>query len=250
MTFRSDDLAEITGESDSCAWKGLSPWTASRAKRVLDVCAVLTLMPVIAPVLLAIALAVLIGSGAPVIFRQKRRGWLGREFAIYKFRTMRQSPKESKSAIAADSADRVTTLGFLLRRTKLDELPQVLNVLLGDMSLVGPRPRVAEQQPEPLPRRPGLTSPATLAFAREETLLMRIPEDILTEYYHKTILPMKQQLDGEYFKRATLLSDLGILFNTARGRWGSCPEIPLVIGDGAREEAPGEAVAAFRTDFS
>ena len=247
MTLRSDDRAEAAepvGEFDSFTWMELSPWTASRAKRAIDICIVLALMPIVAPLLLMTAFAVLIASGAPVIFRQRRMGRLGKEFAIYKFRTMRDAPHDSKSALAADSFDRVTPLGFLLRRTKLDELPQVLNVLTGDMSLVGPRPKVSEQQLDPLPCRPGLTGPATLAFAREETLLMQIPQDTLTEYYRKTILPTKQRLDAEYLNRATLLSDLRILLDTALGRWGSgTAEIRFAAQGEEPESASSEAAA-------
>ena len=245
MTIRNEDTVEAVGDIDRCSWMELSPWTASRLKRVLDVCAVLAWMPMIAPLLLVTAFAVLIASGAPVIFRQKRVGRFGGEFAIYKFRTMRHSPRGNKSALATDSADRVTALGFLLRRTKLDELPQVFNVLNGDMSLVGPRPRVAEQQMDRLTCRPGLTSPATLAFAREETLLMQIPQDLLTDYYHKTILPTKHRLDVEYFKRATLLSDLSILIDTALGRWGSCAEVRFIAAAEESENASNEATAVF-----
>ncbi len=236
---------ETAGEFESCSWMELSPWTASRAKRAMDVCLVLALMPLIAPLLAITGLAVLMASGMPVIFRQKRMGRLGKEFAIYKFRTMRHAPHDSRSALAADSADRVTALGLLLRKTKLDELPQVFNVLRGDMSLVGPRPRVAEQQLEPPPCRPGLTGPATLAFAREETLLMQIPQDTLTEYYHKTILPTKQRLDAEYLQRATLGSDLRILLDTALGRWGACSEIEFVGAEEEREDASRETAAVF-----
>src|SRR5215813_4523961 len=138
MSLRGDnpsEAADPAGESDCCSWMGMSPWTVSRAKRVMDICIALALMPVAVPLLLVTALAVLISSGTPVIFRQKRMGRYGEAFSIYKFRTMRHASDRHKSALAADSADRVTALGFLLRRTKLDELPQVLNVLAGDMSL-------------------------------------------------------------------------------------------------------------------
>jgi lipopolysaccharide/colanic/teichoic acid biosynthesis glycosyltransferase len=246
MTLRSDDRAETAepaGESEDYAWMELSSWTVSRAKRAMDVCLVLALIPVIAPLLLVTALAVLAASGAPVIFRQRRMGRLGKEFAIYKFRTMRDPEDDPRSALAADSADRVTALGFLLRRTKLDELPQVLNVLAGDMSLVGPRPRVLEQQFDPPPCRPGLTGPATLVFAQEETLLMQIPQDALTDYYRKTILPTKQRLDARYFNRATLLSDLRILLDTALWRWGSRTEIRLIAPEQEPKSASSEAAA-------
>ncbi len=246
MSFHKSNRAEAEEPDDgfdSCLWTELSPWTASRTKRAMDVCVVLALMPIVLPLLLITGIAVLIASGTPVIFRQKRMGRFGEEFAIYKFRTMRHSPHDRKSALAADSADRVTSLGFLLRRTKLDELPQMLNVLAGDMSLVGPRPKVPEQQLDPLPCRPGLTGPATLAFAREEALLMQIPQEMLTDYYHKTILPTKHRLDAEYLERATLRSDMRILLDTALGRWGSCTPIRFDAAEEAREKVSSEVAA-------
>lgn len=221
-TPRENEAAPEVHRARSPLRHELSPWSRSRAKRILDVAAVLALSPILLPLLALIALAVLASSGVPVVFRQRRLGMNGEPFAIYKFRTMRHSPTKNQSAISADSADRVTPLGYFLRRTKLDELPQVLNVLAGDMGLVGPRPKVPDQQLEPLPCRPGLTSPATLAFAREEALLIQIPPDSLADFYHKTILPAKHRLDSEYLRQATISSDLRILLDTVLGRWGSC----------------------------
>jgi lipopolysaccharide/colanic/teichoic acid biosynthesis glycosyltransferase len=106
-----------------------------------------------------------------------------------------------------------------LRRLKLDELPQVLNVLKGDMSLVGPRPKIPEQQLATFSCRPGITGPATLAFACEETLFARIPRDVLADYYRIAVLPLKQRLDAEYMARASLLSDIVVLFKTVTGCW-------------------------------
>jgi len=199
----------------------MSPWTTSRAKRVLDVTAVLASAPVVLPSLLLIALAVRTSSRGPVLFQQTRLGRFGAPFEIYKFRTMLHAPAGRRDAIAAISADRITPLGRILRWLKLDELPQVLNVLAGQMSLVGPRPRVPEQQLELLQCRPGVTGWATLAFAREESLFALIPNHTLPEYYSKTILPAKQRLDTSYMKHATLFSDLKLMFDTVVGRWGA-----------------------------
>ncbi len=199
----------------------LSSWTRSSAKRAMDVAIVLAFSPILLPVLAGIALAVLVTSGAPVVFRQERAGRHGVPFVIYKFRTMRPAPARELSAIAIESADRITWLGALLRKSKLDELPQIFNVLAGEMSMVGPRPKVPEQQLKLLSCRPGLTGAATLAFAREETILQEIAPDDLAQYFSETILSAKQRLDAEDLRRATLGSDLRILVDTALGRWDS-----------------------------
>lgn len=199
----------------------MSSWTQSRAKRAVDVGMVLVLSPLWLPVLAVVALAVCLISGPPVLFRQQRAGLNGELFVIYKFRTMRLGSAAPTSAIATDSAERITWLGKLLRKSKMDELPQIINVFVGEMSLVGPRPKVPEQQPEPLPCRPGLTSPATLAFAREEVILQSVAPDELEDCYYNTILPAKARLDADYLRSATVWTDLRILVNTVIGRWES-----------------------------
>lgn len=198
-----------------------SRWTRSRAKRALDLGTVLVLSPILLPVLSGIALAVLLTSGAPILFRQERVGRNGAPFVIYKFRTMRPALVRPSSAIAIASAGRVTWLGTFLRKSKLDELPQIFNVLAGEMSLVGPRPKVSEQEPKPLPCRPGVTGAATLAFAREESMLQGIASADLDEYFQKTILSQKRSVDAEYLRRATIWSDFWILIKTVAGRWGA-----------------------------
>lgn len=209
----------------------LSPWTRSGAKRAMDVVIVLTSSPILVPVLAAIALAVLVTSGPPIFFLQERLGPHGEPFLIRKFRTMRPALAQTSSAIARDSADRITRLGALLRRSKLDELPQIFHVLTGEMSFVGPRPKVPEEEPDPFPCRPGLTGAATLAFAREEMILQGIASSDLDEYFQKTILPAKRELDGNYLSRATMWSDLRILVNTVLGRWESYDRVTSRLHD-------------------
>jgi lipopolysaccharide/colanic/teichoic acid biosynthesis glycosyltransferase len=200
--------------------KKLSAWTRSHHKRVFDVAAVLISLPILLPLLAAIALAVFLSSGSPIFFRQARVGRSGRHFNIYKFRTMRH-PRSDRIAFL-HSAQNITPFGRMLRRAKLDELPQVFNVLLGDMSLVGPRPKIPAQHPACFACRPGITGSATLAFAREELFLSQISADSLPDFYTTVVLPAKQHLDAEYMQRATLLSDLQLLFNTILGNWGPC----------------------------
>lgn len=197
----------------------LSPWSRSRARRVFEVAAIVASAPVLLPLVGMIAMAVGTTSGFPILFRQKRKGALDSNFQILKFRTMRLSPDDCASAIAVESAHRITLLGAFLRRTKLDELPQVWNVLRGEMSLVGPRPKVPEQQLEPLPCRPGLTGVAALGFVQEETVLQKLAPELVTSFFYQQILPAKLRLDAAYMRKASLRSDLRILLDTVLGRW-------------------------------
>lgn len=225
------ETGEPPGTQDAIFEYELSPWTRSRAKRAMDVGIVLAFSPILLPALAAIGLAVLVTSGAPIFFRQERMGRHGMPFAIYKFRTMRPAVVHPSSAIATASAGRITRLGAFLRRSKLDELPQTINVLAGEMSLVGPRPKVPEQQPDPFPCRPGVTGAATLAFAREETLLAGIAPADLDAYFTKTILSAKRDLDADYLRRATIWSDLWMLVKTVLGRWESHSEAAFWLRD-------------------
>lgn len=197
----------------------LSPWSGSAAKRFFDCICVLAALPLIAPVLLVVALAVWLTSEGPVFFRQQRVGGRGQLFTILKFRTMMYDPDAAYHAVTTDGNQPFTPIGPLLRRWKLDELPQVLNVLRGDMSLVGPRPKMPEHAILDVPCRPGVTGAATIAFAREETLLDRVPEHDLENYYHRVVLPTKRRLDAEYMARATFFSDLKLIVNSVLRRW-------------------------------
>src|SRR5579863_1585399 len=142
----------------------LSRWTEWRAKRLFDVVMVCAALPVLAPLCLLIAVAILIRSTGPVFFLQQRTGLRGRLFRIVKFRTMVHAGRGEKGFITTIDDEQITGIGRVLRYWKLDELPQFLNVLRGDMSLVGPRPRVPEQQMGRLRCRPGITGAASLAF--------------------------------------------------------------------------------------
>jgi lipopolysaccharide/colanic/teichoic acid biosynthesis glycosyltransferase len=197
----------------------LSEWVTSGSKRLFDIALVLASLPVLLPLLIAIAIAIYCSDAKPILFRQVRVGRNGRRFTIYKFRTMEQAQRSGEHSIASMSEEQITRVGRTLRRLKLDELPQVVNVLKGDMSLVGPRPKIPEQQLATFSCRPGITGPATLTFAREETLFASIPRDFLAEYFRTAVLPLKLRLDAEYMARATLLSDLLILVKTLTGSW-------------------------------
>ena len=125
----------------------------------------------------------------------------------------------SHNPVTTTENQRFTPIGLFLRRWKLDELPQLLNVLVGDMSMVGPRPKLLEHQIADLSCRPGITGAATIAFAREEQILAQLPNHHLDDYYSSVILPFKHQLDVEYMARATFLSDLKLILDSALRRW-------------------------------
>jgi lipopolysaccharide/colanic/teichoic acid biosynthesis glycosyltransferase len=176
------------------------------------------MMPILLPLFLIVAAAIRLNSKGPVLFLQKRVGRDGTLFTIYKFRTMHLS-SERQSLITTIDNPAITNLGRVLRWWKLDEVPQFINVLRGEMSLVGPRPKVPEQQTSVLRCRPGITGAATIAFAREEIFLVGIPEGQLVDYCRNVLLPLKQDLDDNYMGSATPLSDIRLLIDTAMRRW-------------------------------
>lgn len=173
----------------------------------------------VSPLLALAGAAVLVGSGRPVVFRQTRVGRGGVPFTMYKFRTMVDRP--GGVAVTAGDDPRITRVGRLLRRTKLDELPELWNVVRGDMSFVGPRPEAPRYVRDDEPRwsavlkaRPGLTDPTTLSLIDEESLLARVTGD-REEFYLRELLPAK--LDGyiAYLEGRTWRSDLAVLWQTA-----------------------------------
>jgi lipopolysaccharide/colanic/teichoic acid biosynthesis glycosyltransferase len=172
-----------------------------------------------APVLAVAAAAIAATSGLPVFFRQERVGRGGRPFTLIKLRTMRATGGGPK--VTAGNDPRITAVGRFLRRTKLDELPELWNVLRGDMSFVGPRPEVADYvHPESalwrevLSVRPGLTDPVTLRLRHEEELLEAVQGD-REKYYRETLQPRKLEGYVDYLRRRSWRSDLGVLLATA-----------------------------------
>jgi lipopolysaccharide/colanic/teichoic acid biosynthesis glycosyltransferase len=188
-------------------------------KRLFDfLCAALGLL-VLSPLMGLVALSVWLDSDGPIIFRQVRVGRGVRPFTIYKFRTMTAAPRPGARAITVGQDRRITRVGHWLRLTKIDELPQLFNVLRGDMSLVGPRPEVPEYVsafPEMFSRllrvRPGITDPASIAY-RNEAALLAMAGDPDVEYRER-ILPDKLRLSTEYAEHASLRSDIALIFQT------------------------------------
>jgi lipopolysaccharide/colanic/teichoic acid biosynthesis glycosyltransferase len=138
----------------------------------------------------------------------------GQEFELYKFRSMRCGSHGCGPSHTVLNDHRITRLGAQLRRFKLDELPQFWNVLKGDMSLVGPRPKLPDHEPLRMPYRPGLTGRATLAFRHEERMLLEVPSHEIDLFYEIVVKQIKAQLDVQYMERATFLSDLNVLART------------------------------------
>lgn len=220
----------------------LSAWSGSAAKRLFDCMCVLLALPFLVPILLLVGLAVRLTSRGPVLFLQKRMGCHNRPFTILKFRTMTHAEHGSHNPVTTTENQCFTPIGRGLRRWKLDELPQVLNVLAGEMSLVGPRPKLLEHQIAELCCRPGITGAATITFAREEQILARLPDHHLDDYYAKVILPFKQQLDEEYMARATFGSDLKLIVDSLLRRWDPTVVDRLLTAVMAEEEESLQAM--------
>ena len=192
-----------------------SPWSLSRSKRVTDVLIALATLALAALPMLAIGLCVRLTSRGPALFVQKRVGRGGRLFGIYKFRSMTVGSSSGPCHTKRDDL-RITAFGRLLRKFKLDELPQFINVLRGEMSLVGPRPKLPLHEPVPdMPYRPGITGAATLAFRHEEHILSGVHANQLDRFYDQQIKPLKVHMDLHYMSHATFWTDMRMIATTA-----------------------------------
>jgi lipopolysaccharide/colanic/teichoic acid biosynthesis glycosyltransferase len=187
-------------------------------RRGLDVLASAAGLVLLTPVFLAISLAIKAFDGGPVFYRATRIGKDNRPFSLYKFRTMVVEADRCGPAITTQGDARVTPLGRWLRRTKLDELPQILNVLLGQMSLVGPRPEdpryvalYSQEQLQVLRVRPGITSVASLAYRHEERMLAGHDWELV---YREEVMPAKLALDLDYIARRTVAHDVSLILRT------------------------------------
>ena len=189
------------------------------AKRLFDVIFSLIGLILLSPILLIISLCVLSDLEGSVIYRQKRIGKNGIEFYLFKFKTMKKG-SDRKGLLTVGSRDqRITRTGYYLRKYKLDELPQLMNVLLGDMSLVGPRPEVkkytdlySEAQRQVLLVKPGITDYASIEFSNENEILGASPNP--EETYIQEIMPQKLLLNLKYISEKSLWTDVRIIFST------------------------------------
>ena len=219
-------------------------------KRGLDLAAAGAALAVLLPYMALLALLVKANSPGPALYRAVRIGRGGRPFVMYKFRSMRQGPDASGLRVTSADDPRITGVGRFLRRTKQDELPQLWNIVKGDMSLVGTRPQdplyfrhyTAEQR-QVFRLRPGLVSAGNAAYPDEEDLLAQAG-DQSEEYFLNELMPAKLRLDLDYVERPSLRRDLGILL---RAIWG----IAKTLAAGDRGNPPRRTVsAAYRQPAS
>lgn len=189
------------------------------AKRLFDLFFSTIGLLLLLPLFLFFAIWIKIDSPGPVFFRQTRVGWFGRPFQIYKFRTMCSDAESKGRQITVGADPRITRSGQFLRRYKLDELPQLINVVKGEMSLVGPRPEVRKyvelfrnDYEEILTIKPGVTDLASLKYRKEALILEQAinPE----EEYIRNVLPDKIRLAKEYLRSRTFSFDLALIFKT------------------------------------
>jgi len=188
-------------------------------KRIFDILLSAIGLIILIPFAILIALAIYIDDRGPVFFTQKRVGLNLQPFTLYKFRSMTVNKDSSNGSFDAGNQSRVTTIGKVLRKTKLDELPQLINVLKGDMSFVGPRPEVKkwvdvypQQWASILTVKPGITDNAAILFRNEEEILAQVanPEN----HYREIILPQKLNIYSLYISNHSFTGDLKIIFNT------------------------------------
>jgi lipopolysaccharide/colanic/teichoic acid biosynthesis glycosyltransferase len=188
-------------------------------KRLFDIMVSFIGLICLLPLLLLVAILIKLDSSGPVFFRQTRMGMRFRPFQILKFRTMAQDSLTKGRSLTVGDDPRITRVGRFLRKSKIDELPQLFNVLKGDMSLVGPRPEVPEfvnlfrsEFEEILAVRPGITDLASLKYRDEASILgqSKTPED----EYVRRVLPDKIKLGKEYIQRSSLLFDLSVICRT------------------------------------
>ncbi len=190
-------------------------------KRLFDILVSALVLIVLLPLLLILSLAVAMGSPGGAFFRQIRVGRGGLHFQLLKFRSMRPGSEAKGQITVGDHDPRITGVGHFLRRTKLDELPQLINILNGDMSIVGPRPEVpryvamySAEQRKVLDVRPGLTSLASIAYINENEILGRSAHPERT--YIEEVMPAKLTLDLQYVREQSLALDLKIIAGTMK----------------------------------
>lgn len=190
-------------------------------KRLFDIIASALGLIVLSPLFLVLAVWIKVDSKGPVFYRQTRVGWHNKDFRIFKFRSMRVGADKGSLVTIGGRDPRITRSGYYIRKYKLDEFPQLINVLIGDMSLVGPRPEVRHyvdywtpEQMRVLDVRPGITDPASIKFRNENELMAQADDP--EQYYINVIMQEKLRLYLEYVDNQSFLYDLRLIFATLR----------------------------------
>jgi lipopolysaccharide/colanic/teichoic acid biosynthesis glycosyltransferase len=190
-------------------------------KRIFDFSVAFSALVILSPLLITLSLLVKLNDRGPILFKQRRVGQHGKSFLLYKFRSMRVSGSENNGIFELGYLSRVTSVGKFMRRNKLDELPQLYNVLRGEMSLVGPRPEVEtwvavypDKWERILTVRPGMTDNASVEFHNEEKLLSESPDP--ESIYRNEILPKKLDLCIQYAYNHSFKGDIRILILTIK----------------------------------
>ena len=189
------------------------------AKRLFDIVSSGIGLLCLAPVFVVMAIWIKLDSRGPVFYRQTRVGRYGRDFRIFKFRSMRVGSDKGRQITVGERDPRITRFGYFIRRYKIDELPQLINVFLGDMSIVGPRPEVrkyvdlySEEQRKVFQVRPGITDLASIKYRNENELLSQVDDP--DTYYIDVIMPDKLTINLEYIHHQSFMGDIKIIFNT------------------------------------
>lgn len=189
------------------------------AKRLFDIVSSGIGLLCLAPVFVVMAIWIKLDSRGPVFYRQTRVGRYGRDFRIFKFRSMRVGSDKGRQITVGERDPRITRFGYFIRRYKIDELPQLINVFLGDMSIVGPRPEVrkyvdlySEEQRKVFQVRPGITDLASIKYRNENELLSQVDDP--DTYYIDVIMPDKLTINLEYIRHQSFMGDIKIIFNT------------------------------------
>lgn len=190
-------------------------------KRLFDIIASAIGLLLLSPLFLILAIWIKCDSNGPVFYKQKRVGRGNKDFDLYKFRSMRVGADKLGLITVGGRDPRITRSGYFIRKYKLDEFPQLINVLKGDMSIVGPRPEVRKyvdlytpEQLQVLQVRPGITDPASIRYRNENELLAQVEEP--ERYYREVIMPDKLRLNLEYVQTMSLGEDLRLIFSTFR----------------------------------
>lgn len=188
-------------------------------KRIFDIVSGALGLVLLSPVFIILAIWIKIDSPGPVFYTQKRVGKAGKDFELFKFRSMRVGSDKQGLITVGERDSRVTRSGYYIRKYKLDELAQLINVLRGEMSIVGPRPEVRKyvdlytpEQRRVLTVRPGITDPASIKYRNENELLEQAEDP--DDFYIHTVMPQKLKLNLEYIRNQSFLYDLKLIFKT------------------------------------